>query len=59
DMLKKYNVCGINNAMIGMILADCLHRPEEAIVHLDKAFAQRLDNLDAIMMGYANVFSET
>ena len=22
DMLKKYNICGINSAMIGMILAD-------------------------------------
>ena len=31
----------------------------EAIVYLGKAFAQSLDDLDAIMMGYANVFSET
>ena len=37
DMLKKYNVCGINNAMIGMVLADCHHQPEEAIVYLGKA----------------------
>ena len=56
DMLKKYNVCGINNAMIGMVLADCQHQPEEAIVYLGKAFAQSLDDLDAILMGYANVF---
>lgn len=56
DMLKKYNVCGINNAMVGMILADCQHQPEEAIVYLGKALAQSLEDLDAIMMGYANVF---
>lgn len=56
DMLKKYNACGINNAMIGMILADCHHQPEEAIVYLGKAFTQSLDDMDAIMMGYANVF---
>ena len=56
DMLKKYNVCGINNAMIGMVLADCHHQPEEAIVYLGKAFTQSLDDMDAIMMGYANVF---
>ncbi|MDE5591262.1 MAG: helix-turn-helix domain-containing protein, partial [Acetatifactor sp.] len=56
DMLKKNNACGINNAMIGMVLADCQHRPEEAIVYLGKALARSLDDLDAIMMGYANVF---
>lgn len=42
--------------MIGMVLADCHHQPEEAIVYLVKALAQSLDDLDAIMMGYANVF---
>ncbi len=56
DMLKKCNVCGINSAMIGMVLADCHHQPDEAIVYLGKAFAQCLDDLDAIMMGFANVF---
>lgn len=56
DMLKKYNVCGSNNAMIGMVLADCHHQPEEAMVFLGRAFTQSLDDLDAIMVGYANVF---
>lgn len=56
DMLKKYNVCGSNNAMIGMVLADCHHQPEEAMVYLGRAFTQSLDDLDAIMMGYANAF---
>lgn len=56
ELLKKHNVCGINNAMIGMVLADCHHRTDEAMMYLAKAFAEHIDNLDSLMMGYINVF---
>ena len=55
-ILKKYNVCGVNNAMIGMVLGDYLHDADEAEKYLGKAFAAFADNINYIMVGYANVF---
>lgn len=56
NILKKYNVCGVNNAMIGMVLGDYLHDAEEAEKYLGKAFAAFADKINDIMVGYANVF---
>ena len=56
ELLKKYNVCGINNAFIGMILADFLHDNTEAEKYLGKAVSSCLADLDYAMIGYANVF---
>ena len=55
-ILKKYNVCGVNNAMIGMVFGDYLHDADEAEKYLGKAFAEFADNINFIMVGYANVF---
>lgn len=55
-ILKKYNVCGVNNAMIGMVLGDYLHDADEAEKYLGKAFASFADDINSIMVGYANVF---
>ena len=55
-ILKKYNVCGVNNAMIGMVLGDYLHDADEAEKYLGKAFATFADDINSIMVGYANVF---
>ena len=55
-ILKKYNVCGVNNAMIGMVLGDYLHDADSAEKYLGKAFVNMMDNLNSIMVGYANVF---
>ena len=55
-ILKKYNVCGVNNAMIGMVLGDYLHDADEAEKYLGKAFAAFADDINSIMVGYANVF---
>ncbi len=55
-ILKKYNVCGVNNAMIGMVLGDYLHDADEAEKYLGKAFAAFADDINSIMIGYANVF---
>ena len=55
-ILKKHNVCGVNNAMIGMVLGDYLHDADEAEKYLGKAFAAFADDINSIMVGYANVF---
>ena len=56
QILKKYNACGVNNAMIGMVLGDFLHDADEAEKYLGKAFAAFADDINSIMVGYANVF---
>lgn len=56
EILKKYNVCGINNARIGMVLGDHLHDADEAEKYLGKAFSAFTEDINAIMIGYANVF---
>ena len=56
QILKKYNVCGVNNAMIGMVLGDYLHNADEAEKYLGRAFADFADDINSIMVGYANVF---
>lgn len=55
-ILKKYNVCGVNNALIGMVLGDYLHDAEEAEEYLGRAFCSFAENINSIMVGYANVF---
>ncbi len=55
EMLKKYNSCGINDAQIGCILADCYHRTEEASVYLQHAFSQILMDLDNVVTGFTTV----
>ena len=55
-LLKKYNACGVNNALIGMVLGDYLHDADEAEKYLGKAFASFAENINSIMVGYANVF---
>ncbi len=55
-ILKKYNVCGVNNALIGMVLGDYLHDAEEAEKYLGKAFSAFAEDINSIMVGYANVF---
>ena len=54
--LKKYNVCGVNNARIGMVLADFLHDTETAEPYLKKAFSNYTEEINDIMVGYANIF---
>ena len=56
QILKEYNICGINNALIGMVLGDYLHNADEAEKYLGKAFSAFAENINSIMIGYANVF---
>jgi tetratricopeptide (TPR) repeat protein len=55
-ILKRYNVCGVNNARIGMVLADFLHDTDAAEPYLNKAFSTFAKEINDIMIGYANVF---
>ncbi|MCM1215294.1 MAG: helix-turn-helix domain-containing protein [Lachnospiraceae bacterium] len=55
-ILKKYNVCGINNVLIGMVLSDCLHDADGAEKYLARAFATFAEDINHIMIGYADVF---
>lgn len=55
EMLKKYNSCGMNDARIGCILADCYHRTDEASVYLKRAFSRILADLDNVVTGFTTV----
>lgn len=55
-ILKKNNVCGVNNARIGMVLSDFLHDADGAERYLGRAFASFTEEIDDIMIGFANVF---
>lgn len=55
-ILKKYNVCGVNNAFIGMVIGDILQDADEAEKYLGRAFRVFMDDINSIMIGYANVF---
>lgn len=56
NILKKFNACGVNNALIGMILGDYFHDADQAEQYLAKAFGSYVHDINAIMVGYANVF---
>ena len=55
-ILKAYNVCGVNDALIGMVLGDYLHDADGAEKYLGRAFSAFADEINSIMIGYANVF---
>lgn len=55
-ILKKYNVCGVNNALMGMVLGDYLHDADGAEKYLGRAFAAFMEDINSIMVGYCNVF---
>lgn len=56
DVLKRSNVCGLNNALIGMLYGDVLHDADEAEKYLGRAFGRLMDDMDAVIVGYLNVF---
>ena len=56
EILKRYNFCGINNARIGCILADCYHQTEGAKTYLQEAVNRLLKDLDSVVIGFTTVF---
>lgn len=55
-ILKKHNARGVNDALIGMVLGGYLHDPDGAERYLSRAFSSFAEEIDDIMVGYANVF---
>lgn len=58
ETLKKNNFGGINNNMIGMILAQECHRAEEALPYLSRALGNLGAELIRVCFGYANAYSD-
>lgn len=58
ELLKKSNVDGMNNGIIGNILAANCRRPDEALPYLAEALGSHMAELEMICYGYANVYSQ-
>ena len=58
EMLKKYNPCGMNNALIGMRLAANCGRLEEAIPYLSEGLLDFTSMHHQLTFGYLNVFAK-
>lgn len=56
ELLKTKNPCGINDALIGQILASECDRPEEAVPYLSAALLNNIATLIRIVVGYCNVY---
>jgi transcriptional regulator with XRE-family HTH domain len=56
QLLKKHNPIGINNALIAMIYAMELHKPDEALPFLTKSFGSSLQLLIRTMVGFVNIY---
>lgn len=55
DVLRENNVCGVNNALIGMVLADYYHDVDRAEGFVRKAFADSFDDINFVVIGYVNL----
>lgn len=55
EVLKESNVCGINDALIGYLFVAYVHDPEKAEEYLGKACTSLLDNLDSVILGFADI----
>lgn len=56
ELLKKYNPCGLNNALIGMRLAANCNRPDEAIPYLSDGLLEFVSIHHYLTSGYLNVY---
>lgn len=54
-ILKQYNVCGVNDSMIGMLIANCRQAPDEAQAYLGRAFSACIEDISSIMIGFLNI----
>lgn len=56
ELLKKYNVGGCYNDLLGLTLAGDCKKTEEALPYLDEALLKSIASLIRIIMGYLNVY---
>lgn len=54
-ILRENNVCGVNNALIGMVLADYYHDADRAEGFIRKALADSFDDINFVVVGYVNL----
>ncbi len=57
-ILKKNNVCGVNNIRIGEVLARAMNKPDEALRYLSEALFRLLFDLQDIMVSYAAAYAD-
>ena len=57
EHLKKYNYCGINNSMLGILLSQGKN-PEEAFPYLSDCLLDSIAHLMRCCVGFANAFLE-
>lgn len=57
EHLKKYNYCGINNCIIGILLSQKEH-PQEAFPYLSECLLDNIAQLMRCCVGFANVYNE-
>lgn len=58
QILKKNNVCGINNSLIGLTYANKLNRPKEARPYLLQDFCACASNLLRTTIGFIHVYEK-
>lgn len=58
ELLKTYNPCGLNNALIGMRLAANCSRPDEAVSYLSDALLDFTSMHHHLAFGYLNVYAK-
>ncbi len=58
ELLKKNNLCGVNNALIGNILSRHCKKPQEALEYLSASLGNILGSVYRISLGYANAYAE-
>ena len=56
ELLKANNPCGINDAMIGQMLASVCDMPEAAVGYLSMALLNIIASFIRVAMGYYNVY---
>ncbi len=58
ELLKKNNLCGVNNDIIGNILSQHCKNPHEALEYLSASLGNILGSVYRISLGYANAYAE-
>ena len=58
ELLKKLNGNGSQNALIGLILAQFCHKPEESLTYLSDGLGISFTALLRIVMGYATAYEQ-
>lgn len=56
---KKGNLCGNNNARIGLVMIQYMKKPEEGIEFVEKAFGNAFVDFSAIMCAYQFYYFDT